>query len=355
VAELLDGQRLAGVAETVPFEGADLDKAWNAIQKKYGKDFTPDAVRAVAWHRRGAEECERRQLWVGAVQHLDRLLASGESANLYARRGRAHVALRHWQPAKDDYTKALAADAERWDLWAGRAAAEAGLGHWEQAAADYSKAIEGKADRAELWAGRGCAEAESGDWKKAAADLGKAVHLGDTDVSIGRQHALALLAGGDEANYRRACGRLVQRFARSEDEAIARIVASTCALAEGSLPDLKSLLERAERAVKANPKSANDRRCLAALLYRCGQFDAALKHLEDATRSAGQDGEARDWLLMAMAVQRLGRGDDAKKRLDKAEQINREKKKEPADSWDERLAYQLLHREAETLVNGTKK
>jgi tetratricopeptide (TPR) repeat protein len=354
VAELIDGQRLVGVAETAPFEGADLDKTWKAIQKKYGKDFAAAADRAAAWHRRGAVECEHRQLWVGSVRHLDRLIACGESTDLFARRARAHAALRHWQPAKADYTKALAGDAERWDLWAGRAAVETALEHWEQATADYSKAIERKGDRAELWAGRGRAEAERGDWKKAAADLDKAVHLGDSNVSIWRQHALALLAGGDEAEYRRVCGRLVQRFGRSDDESVARVVAWTCALAEGSVRDLKPLVQRAERALKANPQSADERRRLAVLLYRSGQFDAALKHLEELTRTSGQDAEARDWLLLAMAAQRLGRGDDAKKGLAKADEIHGAKKK-TAESWDDRLAYQTLRREAETLVKGTKK
>jgi tetratricopeptide (TPR) repeat protein len=118
--------------------------------------------------------------------------------------------------------------------------------------------------------------------------------------------------------------------------------------------DLKPLVQRAERALKANPQSADERRRLAVLLYRSGQFDAALKHLEELTRSPGQDAEARDWLLLAMAAQRLGRSDDAKKWLDKADEIRGAKKKAP-EPWDDRLAYQTLHREAETLVKGPKK
>jgi WD40 repeat protein/tetratricopeptide (TPR) repeat protein len=355
VAEILSGQRLANASETASFDGAELEKAWRDVRKKHGKDFAPVAEHATAWHRRGAMECEQRQLWVGAVQHLDRLIAGEASTDLYVRRARANVALQRWEPAKADYTKALAGDAERWDLWAGRAAVEAALKHWEQAAADYSKAIERKADRAELWVGRGRAEAERGDWRKVAADLGKAIHLGEQDVSVWRQHALALLAGGDEEDYRRTCGRLVQHFGRSEDESAARAVAWTCALIDGAVRDWKPLVQRAERAVTAHPQSADDLRRLAVLLYRSGQFDAALKRLQEATRLPGQDAEPRDWLLMAMAAQRLGHDEDAKQWLAKADQLGREKAKGPADSWEERLVYQTLHREAETLVKGTKK
>src|SRR5262249_31302233 len=126
-------------------------------------------------------------------------------------------------------------------------------------------------------------------------------------------------------------------------------------LADESVRDWKPLLQRAERAVTAHPQSADDLRRLAVLLYRAGQFDTALKRLQEVTRLSGQEAEARDWLLMAMVEQHLGRSDDAKKWLDKAEQLHQEKSKSRVDSWDERLAYQTLHREAETLVKGTKK
>ncbi len=354
VSEVLSGQRLVDAGEPVSLEGAELEKAWQQIHKKYGKEFASDTAHRTAWDRRGAAECEHRQLWVGAVQYLDRLLASEQSAELYARRAGANASLRKWDSARADYSKALTSNAERWDLWAGRARVEEGLGQWEQAAADYSKAIEKKGDRAELWAGRGRSEAERSDWPKAAADFAKAIHLGDKDVTVLRQHALALLSGGDEANYRRVCGRLVQNFGTSNDEAVARGAAWTCALTESTVRDWKPLVSRAERAVTANPQSADNRRWLALLLYRSGQFDAARTRLQEASRLTEPNAEAHDALLMAMTEQHLGHGDEAKKWLAKADQLVAAKAKGRPNSWEERTSYAILHRQAETLVKGTK-
>jgi tetratricopeptide (TPR) repeat protein len=352
LAEVLNGRRLADAGATAPLDGAELEKAWQQVHKKYGKEFVSDAGHRTAWHRRAAAECEHRQLWTGAVQHLDHLLASGESAELFARRAGANAALMRWEPARADYSKALASSAERWDLWAGRAKVEEALGRWEQAEADYSRAIEKKGDRAELWVGRGRTEAERGDWSKAAADFGKAIRLGDKDVTVWRQHALALLAGGEEANYRRACGRLVQNFGNSTDEAAARSAAWACALTEGTVRDWKPLVSRAERAVQVNPQSAEDLRQLALLLYRSGQFDAARTRLQEATRLTGPNAEARDALLMALTEQRLGHGEEAKKWLARADQLAGAKEKGQAISWEQRIAHQSLYREAQKLVKG---
>jgi hypothetical protein len=92
---VLSGQRLAETGETTPLDGAELGKAWQSLRKRYGKEFTLSSARAAAWDRRGAAECERRQLWAGAIRHLDRLIAQGASADLSARRARANAELRN--------------------------------------------------------------------------------------------------------------------------------------------------------------------------------------------------------------------------------------------------------------------
>jgi len=355
LAEVLTAERMTEAGETVPLDRAELSKAWQDVQAKHGKEFSPSPQCLAAWHRRGADECERQHLWIGSLRHLDCLISAGAETDLYARRGRANLELRRWQAAKTDYTQALAGDAARWDLLAGRAEAEAALGRWQAAAADYSKAIERKGDRAELWTARGRLEAEQSDWRKAAADLGKAVQLGEQDAAVWRQHILALLAGGDEANYRRWCGRLVQRFGASKDDASFGNVVWTVALADGSVRDWQPLVRRAERAAKANPHSAEHQRQLAVLTYRSGQFDAALKRLQEMLEASRSEPTARDGLLLALAAQRLGRGEEAKKWLDKAEQLRRDKTKDDKENWEDRLIFETLHHEAETLMKGDKR
>jgi tetratricopeptide (TPR) repeat protein len=328
-----------------------LAAAWQVLREKYPGEFTPDKERARAWERRAAEECEARGLWHGAAAHLDRLIEDGPPAGgLYARRARAHAELRQWEQARADYAWALEGDPARWDLWAGRAAAAAGLGRWDEAAADYTRAIERKGDDPDLWLRRGQAEAERGKWDRAAADLGKAIGLGRNEADVAHQHAVALLGAGDREGYRHACARLARRLGGSDDEAALSLVARSCTLAADAVPDLQPQVRRAEQTVGANPRSAPELVRLGALLYRAGQFEPAVRRLEEAARLGGEGPAPRGWLFLAMANQRLGRGTEARKWLDRAAAGAGS----PSVPWQERLEYQLLRREAEALVGGPR-
>jgi tetratricopeptide (TPR) repeat protein len=196
-----------------------------------------------------------------------------------------------------------------------------------------------------LWAARGRIEAERGDWHKAAADLGKAIRLGDQEATVWCQHILSLWASGDEANYHRWCERFVKHFGDSKDETVFRNVVWTVALTDGAVPDWRPLLQRAERL-------SHPRRLLAVLLYRAGQYDAALKRLQEVLEGSPSEFSAHDGLVMALAAQRLGRGEEAKKWLKKAEHIHGDKAKDVKETWEDRLIYETLHREAETRMTG---
>src|SRR5262249_59156798 len=98
----------------------------------------------------------------------------------------------------------------------------------------------------------------------------------------------------------------------------------TCTLAGDALPDLKPLLRQAEKAVADGPGSAADLRRLGALLYRAGQYEEAQRRLQEAARVRGQEPDPRDWLLLAMAGQRLGRGEEGKTWLGKGVRRNRQ-------------------------------
>src|SRR5262249_17902487 len=157
--------------------------------------------------------------------------------------------------------------------------------------------VELRGNDAELWLRKGEAEAERGHRDRAAADLAKAIRLGHTNAGVVYQHALLLLAGGDQAGYRRACARLGQRFGAREDEAAGRAVARACTLGPEAVADLKPLLRQAERAVTASPRSVADLRRLAHLLFRAGQFEPALKKVQEVLTLRGPERESCDRLL----------------------------------------------------------
>jgi tetratricopeptide (TPR) repeat protein len=355
LAQVLAGQRPDDAGRLAPFDDAELVKTWRDLRAKHAPDLTLSGQRALAWDRRGAEECEQHQLWQGAVLHLDRLVeAKAGGWELHARRARALTELRRWEPALADFSKALEQQADRWELWAGRATAAANLGRWEQVTTDLSKAIDLRPRDAELLARRGRAEAERGRWEQAAADLGKATRMGLNDVNAWHEEALLALARNDARTYQRTCATMVRRFGGSEDEVVSRTLSWTCALAAEAVPDLKPLVARTERAVSANPSSADDLRALAALLYRSSQFEAAQRRAEQALRLPGFANDPTCGFLLAMIHQHLDHADEAKQWLAKtagwADEAAKAKPGGPPLSWSRRLEFQVFRREAEQLV-----
>lgn len=103
LAELLTGRHPSGDGQMTPLTDADWGKEWNQLREKYAKELAIHPASAAAWHLRGAAECEQRQLWQGALRHLDRLIAvSGASAELNARRTRVNAELHRPIPGKQE-------------------------------------------------------------------------------------------------------------------------------------------------------------------------------------------------------------------------------------------------------------
>jgi hypothetical protein len=97
---------------------------------------------------------------------------------------------------------------------------------------------------------------------------------------------------------------------------------------------------------------------LGAALYRAGRLEEAVQRLSEAVRTSGGDGTYADWLFLALAHQRLGHGEEARRWLDQVVRwMDRADWSRPTDAgssptWPVRLEAQLLCREAEALVKG---
>jgi Flp pilus assembly protein TadD len=260
------------------------------------------------------------------------------------------------------------------------------VGQWAAARAHLDALITAEPAHWALRVSRGHAHAASGTWDKAATDYATAIELAAVDPEVWYFLALARLARGDAEGYRTACAGLLQRFGASTDIPTANLVAWTCALAPDAVPDLARPVGLAEGAVANCPKdsghhfmgtivcfdgrfgraaaAATRARAYAGLntlgagLYRAGRLEEAVQRLSEAVRASGGDGTYADWLLLAMAHQRLGHGAEARRWLDKAVRwLDRADWPQPKDvapspTWPERLEAQLLRREAEALVKG---
>jgi WD40 repeat protein len=343
---VLTGHHLDSAGTFAPADLADSRKAWDDLRANSPKDFAPAPDRLLAWHRRGADECEQSKNWLGELRHVERLAElEPKRAEHRVRLARTFAELGRWQEALKEYRKAVEIEPKNTEILMSIARAELAQKHWQAATEWLDRAVASGHEDRDAFAMRGRAFAELGKLDKAAADFDKAISLGMNDPATWHQRNLLRLATGDLDGYRKACVRMVRRFG-SGDAASTRWVGWTCSVGPEALADLKPLIVRVQRVVTEFPNSLPDRLVLAFLWYRAGQLREAT---EVAVKSSS---EKTAPVLMAMIQHRLGRTEEAKKGL--------EKTLKPDDptiallTWDERLAYQLLRREAEALLKNPK-
>jgi uncharacterized protein HemY len=133
-------------------------------------------------------------------------------------------------------------------------------------------------------------------------------------------------------------------------------------LAPKAVDDFQPCIRLAQRAVEQDPDNPDFHRALGAILYRAGDYDAAINALAEAIRQRGDKGSWQDWLFLAMAHHQLGHSDDAKKWLEKADKLMKEDaatKAKRAEEigpsfWYHQLELELLHAEAESIIKQEK-
>jgi serine/threonine protein kinase/predicted Zn-dependent protease len=168
---------------------------------------------------------------------------------------------------------------------------------------------------------RGSLHAYLRQWDKAAADFGRLVELlPDNNLFFRRVHADLLLRAGDPENYRRVRARILELARRRKlDRTGLANVAIACAQASLPAADAADVARMAQQAVDLDPRSAGLRYFLAAASYRAGQYEKAVAACNESLRLAPNwPGNRVNWPVLAMAHFRLGRRDQAKEWLDKA-------------------------------------
>src|SRR5207253_3210707 len=91
-------------------------------------------------------------------------------------------------------------------------------------------------------------------------------------------------------------------------------IAWACALAPDAVSDPAIPLHLAQRAV-AKDRSSNSLNTLAAVLYRAGRFEQAVRTLNQGIAMQKDGGTADDFVFLAMAHQRLGHRAEARRWL----------------------------------------
>ncbi|MGO9469864.1 MAG: protein kinase domain-containing protein [Isosphaeraceae bacterium] len=178
----------------------------------------------------------------------------------------------------------------------------------------------------------GAALAREGRWDEAASAYARAFNEGVLDqAERWLEQAILRLAVGDAAGYRQSCQRMVDRFnilkrfqpAGLEDPAYVNnwhgYTAHTLALAPGEPRQAAQALQLATRWAQATHPASSEQ-VLGLALYRAGRFaeaDTRLRSFLD--RDPRRDDHVLDWLVLSMANQRLGRSEDARLWLERAE------------------------------------
>jgi serine/threonine protein kinase/WD40 repeat protein len=155
---------------------------------------------------------------------------------------------------------------------------------------------------------RGFAHVREGEWENAAADFAQLTELDpDEHWHWYRSAALALHVGNQE-EYRRICRTMLARFGKGEKRELPERVAKTCLLAPDAVPDLKPVLQLADRGATSHLDSFMIlTKSLAE--YRAGQYASAADWLKRLSPDAnGVHCDASGFAVLAMAKFRLSEG-----------------------------------------------
>jgi serine/threonine-protein kinase len=166
---------------------------------------------------------------------------------------------------------------------------------------------------------RGRAHARRREWSKAADCYNRAVKLKSSDDSdVCFEHAAVLLLLGDDKGHRRVCDAMIARFGKTPSLRGYHL-ARACTLAAGSVNDAARPAQLAEKELKASAREHWSLTEQAALHHRAGRFEQAVDRLHDSLRAEGRPGAAvLAWLWLALAHQRLGETEEARRWLERA-------------------------------------
>ncbi len=213
------------------------------------------------------------------------------------------------------YSKVIELDSAHTGAWCNRGNVYRRLGQRDKALADYNKAIALVHRHLSALFGRGALYAEMGRWDEAIEDYSTILNLNPTHpvVRFMRGQAYQKLGKWEQAvaDYHEAIRLAPQPPWQNE---LAWLLA-TCPEAKVRNPARAVAL--AQQAVDASPKDGTFWNTLGVARYRAGDFKGAVEAL-DKSAELRRGGDPYDWLFLAMAHEKRGHHDEARKFYDRA-------------------------------------
>jgi tetratricopeptide (TPR) repeat protein len=198
------------------------------------------------------------------------------------------------------------------------------------------------------------------DWAQAAEGCAQALKRGPIDNGhFWFEYAALLLLSGDRPGYAKACAHMIEKCDKPGGPR-AYHVARACTLAPDSVKEATLPARLAEKELQASAKQFWSLTEQGALAYRAGRYQEAVPLFEQSLKADAKPGRAvLNWLWLAMANQRLGKSEVARRWLGKAQAwLDQYRDGMPARAEEELglhyhnwLEAHVLRREAEALLS----
>jgi tetratricopeptide (TPR) repeat protein len=237
----------------------------------------------------------------------------------------------------------------------------AGSRQWDQAENHFAQAVQLRKDNSYTLSERGQMFLRLGLWDLANADLERAYHLQEpARAQTVYENALLRLFVGDRKGYDQVCRRMFERFGQSPDDNDVYLVAGTCTAAPDPVTDTQQLVRLAERAA-ARSKRPWRLNALGVVYFRTGQYDKAIKAINDSLAVDPNWNKSWNYAFLAMAHHRLGQSELARQELQESGQALDKMVQtwlanavgQPSHLWWHIVESQMHCREARKVIDGS--
>jgi serine/threonine-protein kinase len=202
--------------------------------------------------------------------------------------------------------------------------------------------------------------AARGEWSRAEAGYARCLKRGSTeDGHFWFEYAALSLLAGNRSSYDKSCERMINACGKVEGLRPYH-VARACTLAPNAAGDTELPIGLIENELQGSAQQFWSLTERGALAYRAGQFPAAAGFAEQSLRADSKPGRAVvNWLWLALANHRLGKPEEARRWLGKAQKwLDQFGDGMPPRAEEELglhlhnwLEAQILRREAEALLS----
>jgi serine/threonine protein kinase len=278
-------------------------------------------------------------------------------------KGREHAARGEWGDSTSAYARALETLHSGVGYFSRGPAKCAEIVQWPEV---FAKLVAQRPQDGRLWVARGQSLARARQWKDAVRDYARVMEDRLPDDGATYEYACLLLLSGDTVGYQRFSQKLADKYEPSTSPFLSFCALGVCGLAPGGISDPARLVAWAKpwRDRLDNTGWVHNR--LGVALYRNRQWEEAIESLQAAKPWAERQRPSMtvvnlDYMFLALAHERLGKSDEARRWRQLADEwlasADEEIANEPygfpetvhAGDW---LGVQVLRREADNLLRS---